>query len=387
MTTKVPTDGPAVLYVDDEPINLRVFEANFRSRFRIYTCQSGEEGVDLLAKKGAELAVIISDQRMPGMSGVEFLEKARALLPDVRRMLITAYSDMQAVMDAVNRGQVVRYFVKPWVKEELSAALNDAIGIFTLQGKVREIESRMLRSERLAALGQVSAGIAHELMNPVSYLTQNVTTLRRELDALRAWAAPKLMREPDAEVQHTLEDLPSLLEDVETAARHIRQVAISIRSQARGEDAEGHSDMQHVVDFAVKLARAEIRDRARIQVRGESLPVGLGPVKLCQVILNLVVNSAQAMEGLERAGLIEVRWWKAQGAARLEISDNGAGIPEEVQKRVFEPLFTTRPVGTGTGLGLPIVKEIVETAGGTLELCSVLGEGTTLKITLPLAAG
>ncbi|MBX5481757.1 MAG: response regulator [Myxococcaceae bacterium] len=378
--------APAVLYVDDELINLRVFEANFRSRFRIFTCLSGEEALELLAQKGQEIAVVISDQRMPGMTGVEFLERARAMLPDTRRMLLTAYSDMQAVMDAVNRGQVVRYFVKPWVKEELAAALDDAIGIFSLQNRVREIESRMLRSERLAVLGQVSAGVAHELMNPVSYLTQNIGTLRREVEVIRAWAMPRIDPSRDAEVMQSLGELPSILDDVETGAQHIRQVALAIRSQARGEDQEAQADLRDVAEFAVKLARAEVRTRARIQLRGDSLKVAVGPVKLCQVLLNLMVNSAQAMEGLARPGLIEVRWWRADERAHVEIADNGSGIAPEIMDRIFEPLFTTKPVGTGTGLGLPIVKDIVERAGGTLSVTSTVGVGTTFRLTLPLAA-
>lgn len=376
---------PTVLYVDDEPINLRVFEANFRTRFRIITCTEGKAALEILQQPGTDVAVLISDQRMPGMSGVELLEKARSLAPDVRRMLITAYSDMQAVMDAVNRGQVIRYFVKPWVKEELAAALEDAVGIYTLQTRVREIEARMLRSERLATLGQVSAGIAHELMNPVSYMTQNVATLRRELDVLREWIAPRLAKDPSPEVRQTLEDLPGILEDVETGAHHIREVALAIRSQARGEDVESSCEIAEVVEFAVKLARAEIRQRARIQVRGEKAAVAIGPVKLSQILLNLIVNSAQAMEGSERAGLIQVHWWKEGRALRMDIVDNGSGIPPEVMQQVFEPLFTTKAVGTGTGLGLPIVRELLQQAGGDVRLRSKSGEGTTAELTIPLA--
>lgn len=377
--------GPAVLYVDDEAINLRVFEANFRSRFRILTCQSGAEALQLLTTRASEIAVVISDQRMPGMTGVELLEKAREVAPDVRRMLITAYSDMQAVMDAVNRGQVVRYFVKPWVKEELTAALDDAIGIYSLQSRLRELESRMLRNERLAVLGQVSAGVAHELMNPVSYMTQNVATLRREIDLIRAWALPQFEDFPRSEVRQALDDLPGLLDDVQTGAHHIRQVALSIRSQARGEDVEDTSDLRDVMEFAVKLARAEVRNRARIQTRGEATQVRVGPVKLCQIVLNLMVNSAQAMEGLDRPGLIEVRWWREGEVVHLEVIDNASGIPPEVLTRVFEPLFTTKPVGTGTGLGLPIVRDLIEQCGGQITLHSTVGEGTTVHLTVPAA--
>src|SRR5262249_32732243 len=153
-------DSPAILYVDDEPLNLRVFEANFKNRFRIVTCESGLAALDMLPNIG-EVGLLIADQRMPELTGVQLLEKARELLPESQRMLLTAFSDIQAVMDAVNRGQVNRYFVKPWIREEMLAALDDMMRIYMLQVRLREMEARLLKSERLAAIGQVSAGVAH----------------------------------------------------------------------------------------------------------------------------------------------------------------------------------------------------------------------------------
>jgi two-component system NtrC family sensor kinase len=379
-------EAPVVLYVDDELINLRVFEANFRTRFTVVTAQSGSEALEILAERSAQIAVLISDQRMPGMSGVELLERARDAYPDIRRMLVTAYSDMQAVMDAVNRGQVVRYFVKPWVKDDLAAALDDAIRIWSLQARLREIEGRMLRSERLAALGQVSAGIAHELMNPVGYMSQNLDALRREVDVLRGAMLPMLERFPNADAAAALADLPGILNDVEAAAGHIRHVALSIRGQARGEDEESRAQLADAVDFAVRIARAEVRQKARIRTRGEPVMVAVGPVKLCQVLINLVVNSAQAIDP-ERPGLIDVRWSTEGDLVRIEVADNGIGIPPELHQKVFEPLFTTKPVGTGTGLGLAICRDILQHAGGELRFESKVGEGTTMQLSLPLYRG
>lgn len=373
---------PVVLYVDDEPINLRVFEANFRSRFRTVTCKSGQEALALLTQRAQEVAVVISDQRMPGMSGVEFLEQARSVAPDVRRMLITAYSDMQAVMDAVNRGQVVRYFVKPWSKDELGAAIEDAVGIFRLQTQLRDIQARMLHSERLAVLGQVSAGIAHELMNPVSYVTQNVATLRREFETLAGFLVQRGLH---AEVRQTLEELPSILSDLETGAQHIRRVALAVRSQAHGEDQEAITAVHEVAELAVKIARAEVGQRARVQTRGEPMMVRLGPVKLSQVLINLILNAAHAIPDERQPGLIDVTWRAAEDHhAHVYVRDNGHGMPADVLSRAFEPLFTTKPAGTGTGLGLPICKSIVEAAGGSIRLSSAVDEGTTVELTLPL---
>jgi two-component system, NtrC family, sensor kinase len=374
-------DVPAVLYVDDEAINLRVFEANFKHRFRIVTCGSGAEALERVRGLG-EVAVLVSDQRMPGMTGVELLEKARELLPDAQRMVITAYSDMQAVMDAVNRGQVSRYFVKPWVKEDLLAALEDALRVHGLQLRLREMQARLLQAERLATLGQVSAGIAHELMNPVSYLTQNVEAMRGELAVLSRYLTPLLGERPDPAVAEALQEIPHILDDVETGSRHIRQVALGIRNQARGQDVEETSDMADVAGFVSKLARAEVRHRGQLMVRGLPCRVHGGPVKLSQVLLNLIVNAAQALDEGVRGGRIELGWEAAGEAVRVWVADNGRGIPVELQERVFEPLFTTKPVGVGTGLGLSICRELVTEMGGALTLMSEVGKGTTVALRL-----
>jgi len=380
-------DSPAVLYVDDEPINLRVFEANFRDRFRVLTCQVPTDALTILANRTPEIGVLISDQRMPELTGVELLERANEIAPDVIRMVITAYSDVQAVIDAVNRGRVTRYFVKPWIKEDLLAALEDAMRIYQLQSRLREIEARMLRSERLAAIGQVSAGIAHELMNPVAYMSQNIEALRGELEVLSRFLVPRLEKERDPAVEQSLEELPRILNDIETGSKHIRQVALGIRAHARTEEEKAEADLADVAGFAAKLARSEVKQRSKLVVEGPPVKVIGGTVKLCQILLNLMVNAAQSLEGTGRDGIIRVSWEVDGDRVRLVVKDNGCGIPEELQAKVFEPLFTTKPAGVGTGLGLSICRELVEQMDGQIELHSTVGVGTSVELTLKKARG
>jgi signal transduction histidine kinase len=378
-------DSPAILYVDDEPINLRVFDANFRDRFKIITCHLPTEALAILANRGHEIGVLISDQRMPELTGVELLERAKEIAPDALRMVITAYSDMQAVLDAVNRGQVTRYFVKPWIKEDLLAAIEDAMRIYRLQSRLRAIEARMLRSERLAAIGQVSAGIAHELMNPVAYMTQNIEALRTELKVLAGYIAPRLQKQRDAQVEQTLEELPQILNDIETGSKHIREVALGVRGHAQGEEENSEADLADVAGFAAKLARSEVRHRSKLVVEGPPVKIAGGPVQLCQILLNLIVNAAQSLDGTSRQGMIRVSWELEGDRVRVMVKDNGCGIPLELQQKVFEPLFTTKGPGAGTGLGLAICKELVERMGGQISLQSTVGAGTMVELRLRVA--
>jgi len=380
-------DSPAVLYVDDEPINLRVFEANFRDRFRVMTCQVPTDALTILANRTPEIGVLISDQRMPELTGVELLERANEIAPDVIRMVITAYSDVQAVIDAVNRGRVTRYFVKPWIKEDLLAALEDAMRIYQLQSRLREIEARMRRSERLAAIGQVSAGIAHELMNPVAYMSQNIDALRSELEVLSGFIVPRLEKERDPAVEQSLEELPRILNDIETGSKHIRQVALGIRAHARPEEEKAEADLADVAAFAAKLSRSEVKQRSKLVVEGPPVKVIGGTVKLCQILLNLIVNAAQSLDGTGRDGIIRVSWEVEGDLVRVVVKDNGCGIPEELQAKVFEPLFTTKTAGMGTGLGLSICRELVQQMGGQIELRSTVGMGTSVELTLKKSGG
>jgi two-component system NtrC family sensor kinase len=128
----------AVLYVDDDVVNLRVFEANFGKQLKVLTCESAAQALELLRSGQHEIAVVLADERMPSMTGSELLEHVAKLCPHAHLMVVTAYADMDAVMRAVNRVKVTRYYYKPWVREELQQALDDALHIYRLQKQLRE---------------------------------------------------------------------------------------------------------------------------------------------------------------------------------------------------------------------------------------------------------
>jgi C4-dicarboxylate-specific signal transduction histidine kinase len=228
----------------------------------------------------------------------------------------------------------------------------------------------------------VTAGIAHELMGPVGYLSQNVAALRRDIDQGIDYMNKHLEQDNDRGVAEMVKDLPHLISDLVTGTEHLQQVAHGLKAQARRDETEQAAELSEAVSFAVRLTQAELGDRARLTSSGDPVRVLFGPVKLCQVLLNLIVNAAQAMEGVDRQGRIEVRWHTQDHNVILTVSDNGCGIPVELQEKVFQPLFTTQPVGIGTGLGLSICKELVTQYGGKLQLSSVPGEGTDIEISL-----
>jgi signal transduction histidine kinase len=234
------------------------------------------------------------------------------------------------------------------------------------------MQANLERAERLASLGTLAAGVAHEINNPLAYV---LTNLEYALSRLAEAGAPR-------------EDLEALAEARDGAAR-VRDVVRGLRAFSRpGAGRRGPADAGAELQAALRLASNEIRRRARLETSLQPVPwVVAGDHELGQVFVNLLLNAAQAIpEGHAGENVIRVEaGTDAAGWARIVVQDSGQGIPPEVQRRIFEPFFTTKPQGTGTGLGLAIAHSIVVAAGGRIEVESEVGRGATFRVLLPPA--
>jgi signal transduction histidine kinase len=370
-----------ILYIDDDESNLLVLKATCAGELNVITASSGAEGLEILAER--EVAVLLVDQRMPGMSGVEVFEVAQEKYPDSVRILITAYTDLTEAIAAINRGHIRRYLRKPWEPEELKAALKEAVEIFQTRKKIVDLETRLLETERTYALGVVAAGVAHELRNPLAAMSMNLELARMRLDAMNRCLAEGESVDPS----HLL-SLAKALEKLEGAADNAKKIAEGLELSNRRRDLELTADLAEILELTLKFMRAALLKRARLQIDTDPVPVVQGsPQELGQVLINLLVNAMQAVP--DRAAsdnLVGVRLAPASelGWVELQVYDNGDGIPQEVLGRVFDPFFTTKSQG-GPGLGLAISRRIVEEAGGTITAESETGRGTSFTVRLPVA--
>ena len=352
---------PKVLFVDDDDANLVVCQAICAERFATLVARSATEALQHL--QDSEIGVVLADQRMPGMSGVDLLERVRREYPDTIRILITAYSELPAAIDAINRGQVRRYLRKPWEPDELLAEIHDALQVYEMTRKLSAIEHRLRQSERMYALGVVAASIGHELKNPVSWIAANVDHSESLLDELRAT--------DDATVRERLEEIRDCLQDARTGVQRVAEIIRSIELPSRPPQSErGAVDLAEVVKLTLRLVSGELRRCATLL--HEDLPEALvlgSSTQISQVILNLIVNALQAFPpGRPNAeNLVCVRVKPAGASVVVQIADNGPGVPEDHLERIFEPFFTTKP-GVGTGLGLAISRKIIEDLGGRFEV-------------------
>jgi signal transduction histidine kinase len=265
--------------------------------------------------------------------------------------------------------------------------------------QLQQTQARLLQSQKMAAVGQLAAGVAHEINNPIGFVNSNLGALSGYMEhmlTLLAAYEKTLVRMPaplrasieslpaHAELSYIREDAPDLLRECKEGLARVKRIVNDLRDFSRVDTADWASaDIQTVLESALQVVWNELKYKA--EVIKEFAPLPLAPVscsatQLGQVFVNLLVNAAQA---IEERGTITLRTGSAEESVWIEIIDSGAGMSAETQKRIFEPFYTTKPVGQGTGLGLSISWDIVERHGGSLEVQSSLGHGTCFRITLP----
>lgn len=371
-----------ILYVDDDEANLTVLQAACTPEFKVLTAPSAAAAMEVMRRQ--EVAVLLVDQRMPGMSGVDFFAAIRDQFPETVRLLITAYSDLSDAVDAINRGQVRGYIRKPWDPVQLKATLRGAIEIYQTRHQVRELEQRLLDVERVYALGVAAAGIAHELRTPLTTLKTSL-----ELAALRAGGLSAVLEQEQPD-RTDLGAAGRLVRDqISLALRAVDQmveITSGIELSHRRRDDETSADLREVVTLTLRAVRGELAKRASVEVELEpGPPVQGAPNKLGQVVLNLLINALQALPDRPRnENRVAVRLRRSGEAMRLEVEDNGSGIAANVIGRVFDPFFTTKRHG-GTGLGLAISRQIVNEVGGEISVASEPDRWTRFSVEVPLA--
>jgi signal transduction histidine kinase/CheY-like chemotaxis protein len=254
--------------------------------------------------------------------------------------------------------------------------------------EVRDLRERLLDADRMAAVGMLAAGVAHEVNNPLAYVMANLTLASESLAAFAAASDPVGGgKQPDrvAEMSQALRDAMNGAERVRGIVRGLQQVA----QPSRGEE-RGPVDLRTEIEAAVGIAQHEVAHRARLEVAlPEALPTVRGaPRELGQVFLNLLVHAAHALpEGHAQENVIRIAA-RVEGARVLvEVSDTGPAIDPADLPRVFDPFFTTRASGVARGLELSVCRVIVDSLGGTIEVESVPGRGTTLRVALPVEPG
>lgn len=268
--------------------------------------------------------------------------------------------------------------------------------------KLHQTQSQLMQSEKMASIGQLAAGVAHEINNPVGYVYSNLGTLEKYLkeifllvDAYRRAqaAAAELGCCDDRDVRQVEKevDLPFLRQDMVALVRECREGMVRVKkivqdlkdfSRSGSEESWQPADLHKGLDSTLNIVWNELKYKCELRKEYGELPlVECLPFQINQVFMNLLVNAAQAIPD---KGVVTVRTGRRDDEVWIEVSDTGTGIPPEARARLFEPFFTTKPQGKGTGLGLPVSYGIVERHRGRIEVESEAGRGATFRVWLPV---
>jgi len=352
--------------------------------YRVHITTSAGEALEILAREPIALAIV--DQRMPEMSGTELMTRIVSRRPEVVRILLTGYTDLTALVEAINQGQVYRYISKPWEPEELKILVKQGLEKYELEkqnhflirdlkrknyelyrmiDELKRAQADLLRAERLSTVGKMTNMIVHDLKNPLTSIMglSELLLSAPMVDAEKRNAYYRMINEEGSRI---LKMTHEILEYVRGEAPEIDHVARSLDEYLEEFRQEAEAC----------LSGSGIALRFQAEASG---PVLLDPDRFKRALLNLLDNAREAMAG---GGRLTISTAEVKEQVFLRVSDTGSGIPQEAQPYLFEPFFTLGK-RNGSGMGLAIVKRIVEAHGGEVRLESSGPGGSTFCIRLP----
>lgn len=271
--------------------------------------------------------------------------------------------------------------------------------------KLKNQKSQLIHQEKLASIGQLAAGVAHEINNPIGFVRSNLTTLERYLQQVQVVVTvyqqalcdifdnenPAFSAQLNAiteieekvDIDHLLQDMPNIISESLEGTDRVTEIVKGLKSFARTDsDTMEPLDVNACLDNTLKLVHNEIKYKAEVIMQAEQIPTTFGyPGNFSQVIMNLLVNASQA---IREFGTITIKTYADEQYIMIDVSDTGAGMDTDTINRIFDPFYTTKPAGQGTGLGLAISLGIIKRHRGHIQVDSEINVGTTFKIQLPI---
>ncbi|RAM52689.1 MAG: hybrid sensor histidine kinase/response regulator [Hapalosiphonaceae cyanobacterium JJU2] len=411
-----------ILIVDDNPTNLSVLcEALNSEGFRFRVAVDGESAIAQVERQQPEL--ILLDVQMPGIDGFETCRrlKANPVTQNIPIIFTTALSDIESKTKGFALG-AVDYIPKPFAQEEVIARVRVHLQLKRLTESLEQqisdrttalqtAQVQLVQQEKLSTLGELIAGIAHEMNNPISFIANNLPPLEEYIAGVSEIIQLYQQEYPNPtskittaierlDLEFVLEDMVKILESLKVGSQRIEKISTSLRSFCRSDsDVQIPTDLHEGLDSTLMILQHRLKgngDRPSIEVSktyGKLPEVDCYVGQINQVFMNILANAIDALDEAIAQDKIndpipQIQIFTEVDSEQwvvIKIADNGMGIPESVQQRLFEPLFTTKPVGKGTGLGLSIAHQIVvDKHNGELAVNSQPSKGTEFIIKIPI---
>ncbi len=419
----VPRDAPEVLVCDDNPDMRRLISYFVGREYRVRVAANGREGLEAVRERHPDL--VLTDVMMPEMSGTELCQalKTDPETAGIPVLLVTSKAEREMKIEGLELG-ADDYVTKPFHPRELMARVRSFVKLRCLQQELavgnarlestnveleatlrelREASVQLAQAERLSAVGELAAGVAHEVNNPVNFAMNSLRALRdyvgdvcsviervKKLDWSDARQLERELRELEklrkqVEFDDLADALCELVDIINEGLERTHRLVGDLRDLAApGGGRQADVSLLRGLETTIQLVKHSYRD-AQVTLDTD-LPAVMPPIEgdpraLNQVFLNLLKNAAEAFEG--PGGTVWVSAETRENEIQVKFRDDGPGVPPDVRARIFQPFFTTKGAGKGSGLGLSISRRIVAEHGGSLELSSEPGQGTTFTVTLP----
>jgi signal transduction histidine kinase len=366
-----------LLLVDDETHFRSPLKKRLQKRgFTVFEAGNGDECQDLMQKESVD--VVVLDVKMPGMSGIEVLAWIREHFAKTEVILLTGHACAADGVEGIKIG-AFDYLTKPVEFDHLVQKINQAIEKRRREDEKKQeaefkarMEQQMVATERLASLGTLSTGIAHEIDNPLAIIRECAEYMRLLLSKTDAAAMPRK------------KDFENAIAKIETAIDRARRITHQLLGFVRQpETVFAETDLKVLISETVEFINKEAQNKKIEIVQDFENAGGIiwsDPYAIRQVLINLITN---ALAAVDSGGKITVSARETEALAEISVADTGTGIPKENLEKIFEPFFTTKPPGKGTGLGLYVTSGIVERLGGKIDVSSRVGKGTVFQVTLP----
>ncbi len=356
------TSTVRVLYIDDELNNLEAFKASFRRQYEIYTALSAAEG--LLILQSIDIHVIIADQKMPNTTGVEFFKSISETYPDPIRILLTGYTDIEALADAINHGDIYRYITKPWNDLELHNSIKNAYdaykGKIDLRNKIKELEKTN------DELNRFIYSISHELRAPLVSVIGIINLVKME------------------DLFESSGEYWGLIETCSSKLDYYIQKTLQYYKNTKDIPDVSEIDFNSLIAELITLhAYADKDTNFSISVNQNTKFIG-DSFRIEVILSNLISNAIKYQKTEEINKTVNIEVDVNEQEVCIKINDNGMGILREHLEKIFTQFFKSK-IYHGSGLGLFIVKEALNKINGTINVNSNIEEGTTFKITIPNA--
>ena len=418
---------PFVLIVDDNPTNLSILSKALKSAgYKVRMAMDGEDALAQVERNRPEL--ILLDIQMPKLDGFETCHRLQAnpATEGIPVIFMTALANTENKVKGLSLG-AVDYITKPFEQEEVLARvkihwrlkrLTDTLEqqVIERTRALQQAQVQLVHQEKLSALGQLVAGVAHEMNNPLGFISTSLKqakpTLADIVEHLQLYQ--ETLPNPDEKIiehaeeidlEYSLKDLPKITDAMLMACDRLRNISTSLRTFSRADkDYKVSFNIHEGIDSTILILKHRLKandQRPAIEVLTDygNLPqVECFPGQLNQVFMNILANAIDALDESNYGRCFEeiksnpnriiVKTSVENNQVKISIADNGKGMSKDLKNRIFEHLFTTKAVGKGTGLGLAIAKQIVEEIhGGKLNCNSVLAEGTEFVVQIPLKSG